>query len=81
MMAPSISQQLQESLGNMKLGDDSCKDGTMFGSPWMDDLESTYQPPHPLDQSSSSDKFGLNRYKYIITWILCVKILICLVCV
>lgn len=80
MMVPSISQQ-QESLGNMKLGDDSCKDGTMFGSSWMDDLESSYQPPHPLDQSSSSDKFGFNRFEYIITFFLGVKILRSLVCV
>ncbi len=68
-VGPSLSQ-LQENLGGLNLGDVfSGKDNSSgmgqndsgVFSPWLPDVIDSFQPPHPLDQSSSSDKFGLNR--------------------
>ncbi len=60
---------LQESLGGMKIADESGKDGgSGVFSQWMDDLDTTYQPPHPLDQSSTSDKLGLNRFENYVSF-------------
>ena len=62
MVSSSIGQQLQDGLSNMKLDNDIFAEDGVFNSPWLDDLDSSFKPPHPLDQSSSSDKFGLNRF-------------------